>query len=130
MLFIFVLAVLFNGAFRAGAFSRFIKRPWVMAIGGMCYSIYLLHLAIAQACIEFILTINHHSFNSLWWFTIYTLLFLFCLVLVVPVFYLLVEKPCMDHGWPARLKNFIKSKTGRSLSLEKTAGKPPGADKV
>jgi len=28
------------------------------------------------------------------------------------------------------LKNFIKSKTGRSLSLEKTAGKPPGADKV
>jgi len=130
MLFIFVLAVLFSGAFRASAFSRFIKHRWIMAIGGMCYSIYLLHLAIAQACIEFILKINHHSLNNVWWFTIYALLFLFCLVLIVPVFYLLVEKPCMDHSWPARLKNFIKSKTGRGLSLEKTTGGPATTDKL
>ena len=124
VLFIFALTTLFIGAFRSGAFNRFIKRPWIMAIGGMCYSIYLLHLAIAQGSIELLLKINPHAQNSVLWFTVYAAFFLICLLLIVPVFYLLVEKPCMDHSWPTKLKNFIKSKTGRGLSLEKTAGTP------
>ncbi|MEO5591876.1 MAG: acyltransferase [Chitinophagaceae bacterium] len=130
VLFIIALTTLFIGAFRSTAFNRFIKRPWIMAIGGMCYSIYLLHLAIAQGSIELLLKINHHASNSLAWFVVYALFFLFCLVLIVPVFYLLIEKPCMDHSWPTQLKNFIKSKTGRGLSLEKTIGGTPSADKI
>ncbi len=122
MLFVFILSILFIGAFRSGAFNRFIKRPWIMAIGGMCYTIYLLHLAIAQASIELLLKIVPDAQNSLLWFSIYALFFLVCLLLTVPVFYLLVEKPCMDHTWPARLKNYIKAKTGWGLSLEKTSG--------
>ncbi|MEO6315106.1 MAG: acyltransferase [Chitinophagaceae bacterium] len=128
ILFLIALVTLFIGAFRSGAFNRFIKRPWIMAIGGMCYSIYLLHLAIAQACMELLLKINPHAANSVGWFTVYALFFLFVLVLLVPVFYLLVEKPCMDHTWPTKLKNFIKAKTGRGLSLEKTAGTTKAAD--
>lgn len=93
-----------------------------MAIGGMCYSIYLLHLAIAQASIELLLKIAPGATNSVLWFTVYVLFFVVCLLLTVPVFYLLVEKPCMDHTWPARLKNYIKAKTGRGLPLEKTSG--------
>jgi peptidoglycan/LPS O-acetylase OafA/YrhL len=120
VLFIFILTTLFAGAFRSGAFNRFIKRPWIMAIGGMCYSIYLLHLAIAQGSIELLLKIVPQAANSLPWFTVYALFFLLCLVLIVPVFYLLVEKPCMDHTWPEKLKKFIKLKTGRGLSLNKT----------
>ena len=119
-LFVFVLSVVFIGAFRAGNFNRFVKSPWIMAIGGMCYSIYLLHLAIAQAGIELLLKIVPGAPNSRLWFTVYTFFFLACLLLAVPVFYLLVEKPCMDHTWPTKLKNYIKSKTGRGLSLEKT----------
>lgn len=130
VLFIIALSTLFIGAFRSGAFNRFIKRPWIMAIGGMCYSIYLLHLAIAQASIELLLKINPYAPNSTGWFTVYALFFLLCLLLIVPVFYLLIERPCMDHTWPTRLKNFIKAKTGRGLSLEKTAGSTPAADKV
>jgi peptidoglycan/LPS O-acetylase OafA/YrhL len=122
ILFIFFLCILFIGAFRSDAFNRFIKRPWIMAIGGMCYSIYLLHLPIAQGAIEVILKINPHAANSVQWFTLYTLFFLACLVVIVPVFYLLIEKPCMDHSWPAKLRNFIRSKTGRGLSLEKQEG--------
>lgn len=114
------LCILFVGAFRSGIFNRFIKLPWIMAIGGMCYSIYLLHLAIAEASIELLHKINPNAKDSLAWFFIFALFFLFCLVLMVPVFYLLVEKPCMDHSWPTKLKNFIKSKTSRGLSLEET----------
>ena len=130
ILFITVLIILFAGAFRSGAFNRFIKHPWIMAIGGMCYSIYLLHLAIAQGCIELLLKINPYAANSAGWFTVYASLFLLCLALAVPVFYLLVEKPCMDHHWPTRLKKFIKSKTGRDLSLENTAGEKHASGKI
>lgn len=120
VLFVFILCVLFIGAFRSGAFNRFIKRPWIMAIGGMCYSIYLLHLAVAQASIELLLKIVPDAKNSLLWFSMYALFFVVCLLLTVPVFYLLIEKPCMDHSWPARLKNYIKTKTGSSLPLNET----------
>jgi len=130
VLFIFALTTLFIGAFRSGAFNRFMKRPWIMAIGGMCYSIYLLHLAIAEASIELLLKLVPAAPNSLAWFTVYVLIFLISLLLIVPVFYLLVEKPCMDHSWPTQLKNFIKAKTSRGLSLEKTAGNRTTADKV
>ncbi|MEO5683184.1 MAG: acyltransferase [Chitinophagaceae bacterium] len=130
LLFIFALCVLFIGAFRSGAFNRFMKHPWIMAIGGMCYSIYLLHLPIAQGSIELLLKIVPNAKDSVVWFTVYALFFLFCLVLIVPVFYLLVEKPCMDHTWPTKLKNFIKSKTGRGLSLDKTGSGTPTADKI
>jgi peptidoglycan/LPS O-acetylase OafA/YrhL len=125
ILFVAILTTLFIGAFRSGAFNRFIKRPWIMAIGGMCYSIYLLHLAIAEASIELLHKFIPQAQNSLLWFGVYILFFLLCLVLVVPVFYLLVEKPCMDHSWPTRLKNyFTKPKTGAGLSLGETAGSP------
>jgi peptidoglycan/LPS O-acetylase OafA/YrhL len=130
VVFVFVLSVLFIGAFRAGAFNRFVKSPWIMAIGGMCYSIYLLHLAIAQAGIELLLKIVPGAANSPLWFTVYALFFLACLLLIVPVFYLLVEKPCMDHSWPTKLKNYVKSKTGRGLSLEKTPGAEQPTGKV
>ena len=96
-----------------------------MAIGGMCYSIYLLHLALAQASIELLQKFIPQAKNSLLWFGVYILFFLLCLVLIVPVFYLLIEKPCMDHSWPTRLKNyFTKPKTGAALSLGETASSP------
>ncbi|MEP6747136.1 MAG: acyltransferase family protein, partial [Bacteroidota bacterium] len=131
ILFIAALTTLFIGAFRSGAFNRFIKRPWIMAIGGMCYSIYLLHLAIAEASIELLRKINPHAQNSVLWFAIYAIFFLSCLVIIVPVFYLLIEKPCMDHSWPTRLKNyFIKPKTGSSLSLGETGATAKATNNV
>ena len=123
ILFVAVLTTLFIGAFRSGGFNRFIRRPWIMAIGGMCYSIYLLHLAIAEASIELLHKFIPHAQNSLLWFAVYIMFFLVCLILVVPGFYLLIEKPCMDHTWPGRLKDyFTKKKTGRSISLSESAG--------
>ncbi len=130
VLFVFALVTLFVGAFRSEAFNRFMKRPWIMAIGGMCYSIYLLHLAIAQATIELMLKLVPGAHNSIIWFAMYVLIFLLCLMLIVPVFYLLVEKPCMDHTWPSQLKNFIKSKTGWGLSLEKSSPNTKAVDNV
>ena len=92
-----------------------------MAIGGMCYSIYLLHLAIAQASMEFMLRMKDKIQNDYLWFGGYTLIFFVLLIIIVPVFYLLIEKPCMDHSWPSRLLAFFKTKLPWFFSPTKTA---------
>ncbi len=116
VLFVGFLSILFIAAFRSGWFNRLLKRPWIMAIGGMCYSIYLLHLAIAQASIELLFKLNKHPNDSIAWFLIYTACFTISLVILVPIFYLLIEKPCMDHSWPQKLNAFLKLKINNLFS--------------
>ncbi|MFM9909911.1 MAG: acyltransferase family protein [Chitinophagaceae bacterium] len=117
--FTLVLAILFIGAFRSGWFNKFLNKPWIMAIGGMCYSIYLLHLGIAQAVMEFMTYMKTKINNDYLWFTSYALLFSLILIIVVPIFYLMIEKPCMDHSWPTKLKNFFLSRTGLEYNERK-----------
>ncbi len=117
--FTLVLAILFIGAFRSGWFNKFLNKPWIMAIGGMCYSIYLLHLGIAQAVMEFMTYMKPKINNDYLWFTSYALLFSLILIIVVPIFYLMIEKPCMDHSWPTKLKNFFLSRTGLEFTERK-----------
>ncbi len=129
--FTLVLAILFIGAFRSGSFNRFMKRPWIMAIGGMCYSIYLLHLAIAQGVMEFMISMKDKIHNEYLWFGGYTLAFFLSMAIAVPIFYLLFEKPCMDHSWPTRLKNFFLGKLrwaypGTKARTANTDGKETG----
>lgn len=119
--FTLVLAILFAGAFRGSWFNRFMRMPWIMAIGGMCYSIYLLHLAIAQASMEFMLRMKDKIQNDYLWFGGYTFIFFVLLIIIVPIFYLLIEKPCMDHSWPSRLLAFFKNKLPWFFSPTKPA---------
>ncbi|MBC7850586.1 MAG: acyltransferase [Chitinophagaceae bacterium] len=119
LVFTAVLTILFVGAFRSSWFNRFMKWPWIMAIGGMCYSIYLLHLAIAQASMEVMLRLKDNIKNDYLWFAGYTILFFGLLIVIVPIFYLLIEKPCMDHSWPYKLAAFFKSKMPWTTSVQK-----------
>ena len=69
----------------------------------MCYTIYLLHLAFA----EFFVLIYQRiapdvSFPAK--LAIGLLFFLPALFIISSVFFLLVEKPCMDPAWPKKLK--------------------------
>lgn len=38
-----MLFVLYVGAFRSTWVSRVLTSPWVTTVGGMCYTMYLLH---------------------------------------------------------------------------------------
>lgn len=76
-------------------------------IGGMCYSIYLWHNLSISAIGNF--TIHFNIFNSYIPTILWHLLIIIPFVLAVStVFYLLVEKPCMDRQWPQKLWNFVK----------------------
>jgi len=98
----FVIVALYLAAFRGRLCSAVFRNKLLTNIGGMCYSIYLLHFPIIYA-------VKHntgywHIGNNFWVF------FALQCVLIVPAvlffcgaFFVLVERPCMDREWPAKL---------------------------
>lgn len=107
---IFNLAVfiMMISAFKGKLFNYFFTRPWVYVIGGMCYSIYLLHYAFFHFLVPFTSKIQLGMG--------YKIDYLLQIIIAVPImlivttlFYLLVERPCMDKDWPKRLKTFLFS---------------------
>ncbi len=107
--FVVSLFLLGYSAFRATWLNRLLTLPWITAIGGMCYTIYLIHLPIIEALIKFT--------SRLYWTNIFTLNVLLQAAILVPVvmgfsmiFFLLIEKPCMYKDWPTRLRNWIANR--------------------
>ncbi len=93
--------VLYLGVFRGPIINRFFTNPWITTIGGMCYTIYLLHNHI----IGLVERVSRHFVftHSL------VLNFIFQSVLIVPIvlafsglYFILIEKPCMRKDWPQR----------------------------
>ncbi|ULQ56267.1 acyltransferase [Flavihumibacter rivuli] len=84
----------------------------VALIGGMCYSIYLLHFAIISMAGRFTI---HWQLGNGYIVNLVLQLFLLAIpVLVVSaVYYLLIEKPCMNPNWPSQLKAFLKRQQGK-----------------
>ncbi|WP_219224840.1 acyltransferase family protein [Pedobacter antarcticus] len=102
------LFVFFVSAFNSYWINSFLKNRWIMVIGGMCYTIYLIHLPFA----EFVSPIMKHLvvFNS------YTASLLLQLAIFVPVvlvvsafFYRWTERPFMDKDWPEKF--YLKLRT-------------------
>lgn len=90
------------GALWGDAFKRVLSIGWVSIIGGMCYSIYLLHHPIQDLVLR---ATGRISFSSSYPvnFAIQSTLTAVATIAVCSVFFLLVEKPCMDKDWPAKL---------------------------
>lgn len=82
------------------------KNKLLTSIGGMCYSIYLLHFAIisfVSAKSILIHSTNSYILNIL----IQGIIQIPVILLIGAVFYLLVEKPCMNPLWPQRMRDYI-----------------------
>lgn len=113
--YIFITALFFvvYTSFQSRIMNRFFSNQWVTAIGGMCYSIYLLHLAYAELFVLFLKKIGvFTTYAENFYFGF--ILFLPSLFLVTTTFFLLIEKPCMDPEWPSKLKKFFTKKTAVS----------------
>jgi peptidoglycan/LPS O-acetylase OafA/YrhL len=103
-----MLIVLFISAFKGKLLNRFLRINFVATVGGMCYSIYLTHLLVIDAC--FALFAKFHIAST------YRGLYVIGLVVTLPTilltgagFYMLIERPCMDRNWPNKLWQYIKS---------------------
>ena len=102
LLFPVVAFIVYCAAFRGVVTHRILGNRWLATIGGMCYSIYLLHYPIinfAYSRSKALVFTNNFKVNLL-----AQILIIVPVVLVVSgIFFLLVEKPCMKKDWPRRL---------------------------
>lgn len=107
----FVL-LFFFGTFRGKLSNWFFTRPWVYLIGGMCYTIYLIHYALFYLLVKFT---AGFGFGEKYWvnYGIQILIVFPIILLASAIFYLSVEKPCMDKMWPVQLKNYLQTKLSR-----------------
>jgi peptidoglycan/LPS O-acetylase OafA/YrhL len=100
--------LLYCAAFRGLYTKRVLSHPLLTSIGGMCYTIYLLHYPLIGAFGKF--TARFVAGNS------FTLNLLLQTALLVPIvlffsiiYFLLIEKPCMRKDWPEQLQCKIRS---------------------
>jgi peptidoglycan/LPS O-acetylase OafA/YrhL len=100
----FILFVLCWVSFRGKWIRRFLASSFIMTTGGMCYSIYLLHLPLIKILAQYSPV---PLIPSVPWIGINAVMYL--LIWGIPVaavsiaYFLLIEKPCMRKDWPQRL---------------------------
>jgi peptidoglycan/LPS O-acetylase OafA/YrhL len=102
---IFVLCV---AAMRSHLLRQFFANRWIAIIGGMCYSIYLLHFLLIAVLFK---VTRYAILPSANFFTNYLIQILVTLLPVVAlcgVFYVLIEHPCMDPKWPEKLRQTLR----------------------
>jgi peptidoglycan/LPS O-acetylase OafA/YrhL len=98
----FVIVLLYLAAFRGRICSTVFSNRVITDIGGMCYSIYLFHFLIIYGVKH--LTVSLHVGQNFWvYFVLQSLLILPVVMLFCGIFFLLIERPCMDREWPRKL---------------------------
>jgi peptidoglycan/LPS O-acetylase OafA/YrhL len=99
----------FVALFKGKLVNAFFTNAWIVVIGGMCYSIYLLHYAL----IAFITGISESIVNrGLSYganFFIQAIIVLPIVIFVSAIYFVLIERPCMDKNWPSTLKTKVVS---------------------
>lgn len=99
----------FYAGFKSVFVNKFLCNRWITAIGGMCYTIYLIHLPLAEGFVKIskhLHITDHYSVNLL----VQLLIFLPLVFIVSSVGFLLFEKPFMDKDWPKKFGAFIRGK--------------------
>jgi len=99
---------LMMGVFKGRTLNWAFTRPLIYIIGGMCYSIYLLHYAFLHLFTKLTIgiTLGQGYFIDL---CLQLLIALPAVLIISSIFYLLIEKPCMDKLWPQKFKHWISS---------------------
>ncbi len=95
--------------------KKIFSNKLIATIGGMCYSIYLLHFPLMSLITQF----SHYYRVSDYFIPnliVNTIVTVALSVIVSSVFFLLIEKPCMDRNWPQKLLRFFKSRKIREAS--------------
>lgn len=97
-----VILPVYLAAFYGPLSNRFFRQPWVALTGGMCYSFYLLHMLVVSIAFKgtrHLIVFNDFLANCLLQFlTMGT-----CIYIVCTLYFVYVERPCMDPEWPQKL---------------------------
>lgn len=81
---------------------KFLKVPIITTIGGMCYTIYLVHYPIISVIGNPLVKISFSNSSIIDAF-VYSLILTFVCLLISSLFFLIIERPCMDKDWFKKL---------------------------
>lgn len=102
------IVLTFAGAFYGNLFRRALSLGFIATVGGMCYTIYLIHMPIMQVLAEKVENIfGLETFIA--FFAFQAVIIMPAILLISAAFFLLVEKPCMQPDWPKRLWQTAKN---------------------
>jgi peptidoglycan/LPS O-acetylase OafA/YrhL len=99
LLFAVALFTLFAAGFKGVAFRSLLQNTWIAVTGGMCYTIYLIHLPMLEG---FMHISNKIAIGHGFWLN-FGVQLLICLPVVWSVsalFFILLEKPFMQKKFP------------------------------
>jgi peptidoglycan/LPS O-acetylase OafA/YrhL len=83
-----------------------LRNPWIATIGGMCYSIYLLHFPLISFVGHHTLPLGRGSTPMLH-LAAQAIAVLPIVLLISIAFFVLIERPCMDRNWPRQLRERV-----------------------
>ncbi|WP_455671797.1 acyltransferase family protein [Phocaeicola sp.] len=105
--FCIALLVLFISIFKGHILHWFCSQKIIYVIGGMCYTIYLLHYPLFHLTGK--ITEQIHPFNSFYYNLIMQAMLLLPIVFIIcSCYFVLIEKPCMNKSWPQLLYSKLK----------------------
>ncbi|HUJ49698.1 MAG TPA: acyltransferase [Bryobacteraceae bacterium] len=107
-----LVLILYIAAFHGKLVNWFVTNLWITTIGGMCYTIYLLHNYTVAALGNLTegLTLGQPFALRL---AVQLLLMTPALLVISGLYFRLVERPCMRPHWPRELWGYV---TGRVAS--------------
>jgi peptidoglycan/LPS O-acetylase OafA/YrhL len=95
--------LIFVSALRGRLIRKLLSHPVIATVGGMCYSIYLIHYQLISMIGRITLPIGQ-GLPYPAYLVVQTVLV--CALMAPPViaFFVYIERPCMDRNWPSRLR--------------------------
>jgi peptidoglycan/LPS O-acetylase OafA/YrhL len=96
-----VIVPTYLAAFYGKASNWFFRQPFVALTGGMCYSIYLLHMLVISTVFRVIKYAQLATDGET--ILLQIMLMLPVTLIVGAIYFVLVERPCMDPQWPQKL---------------------------
>jgi peptidoglycan/LPS O-acetylase OafA/YrhL len=106
-LFPFLVFLLCCAAFRGSCSRRIFSNRFITVIGGMCYSIYLIHYEVISAVGRFTRGIAEGCPYWLY-LLVQSALIGISILLVCGFYFVLLEKPCMRRNWPRRVWTYLQ----------------------
>jgi peptidoglycan/LPS O-acetylase OafA/YrhL len=115
----FLILVASLAVFNGPVTRQIFRIEWIALTGGMCYSFYLMHMLVIDVMFKLTRTFIVPS-NFLLSYLIQVVLLGTCIYIFCTAYYVLIERPCMDPGWPRKLKTHLKrlTETGRTAVFD------------
>jgi peptidoglycan/LPS O-acetylase OafA/YrhL len=96
-----LLLVILMGVLQSRLGRSLLNSSFLVTVGGMCYTIYLIHMPLISGIGRFTNRIRLTGYFSVH-LLMQTLVVGLAVVVVSAGFFLLIEKPCMRKDWPVR----------------------------